>query len=430
MTRPAGRLPKAEPATKFINPLVVSDAHLRGTRLTRNIFVEELVHTPIEEQRTEIVERKGIGHPDSIADGLAESVSCALCQMYQAKFGRVLHHNTDQVEVVGGQSAPKFGGGVVLEPAYILLVGRATTIVNGERLPYRTTAVQAAHDYLSKTCTNLNVDADVVLDCKIGQGSVDLRGLYDTQKHLANDTSFGVGFAPFSETETLVLRTEELINGPLKKDLKEIGQDIKVMGVRSDGTIRLTVAAAFVDKYVPDKDHYRSVIEELRERLLDHAVKFTNRNVRVDINTGDKTDNGIFYLTVTGLSWENGDDGSVGRGNRVSGLITPYRPMSLEAAAGKNPITHVGKLYNLLAFEVADRIAREHEGVVKEVWIRIVSQIGKPIDQPQAATAQVSLNQESKLSKVEADIRSMLDSGLENISELTDRIVAGKVRVF
>src|SRR5437879_12091522 len=116
-------------------------------------------------------------------------------------------------------------------------------MVNGVLLPYRTVATQAAHDYLTKTCTNLNVDADVTLDCKIGQGSVDLRGLYDTQKHLANDTSFGVGFAPFSELETVVLQTELLINGALKKDLKEVGQDLKVRGVRTEHTMRLTMAA-------------------------------------------------------------------------------------------------------------------------------------------------------------------------------------------
>src|SRR5207245_10516412 len=175
------------------------------------------------------------------------------------------------------------------------------------------------------------------LECKIGQGSVDLRGLYDTQKHLANDTSFGVGFAPFSELETVVLQTEQLINGPLKKDLKEVGQDIKVMGVRHDDEMRLTIAAAFVDKYVPDKDHYRSVVEELRERPLDNAVKYTDRSVTVDINTGDNYDAGSFYLTVTGLSWESGDDGSVGRGSRFNGLIAPYWPMSRDAAAAHNP---------------------------------------------------------------------------------------------
>ena len=398
--------------------------------MTRNIFVEELVHTPIEEQGTEIVERKGIGHPDSVADGLAEAVSRSLSKMYTDRFGRILHHNTDQVEVVGGQSAPKFGGGVFLEPAYILLVGRATTVVNGERLPYRTVAIQAAHDYLANSCTNLNVDADVILDCKIGQGSADLRGLYDTQKQLANDTSFGVGFAPFSETETVVLQTEQLINGPLKKDLKEVGQDIKVMGVRHGDSIRLTIAAAMVDRYVPDKDHYRNVVQELRERVLDNAVKFTDREVKVDINTGDNYDNGIYYLTVTGLSWENGDDGSVGRGNRVSGLITPYRPMSMEAAAGKNPVTHVGKLYNLLSFEIAERLVKENPGRVKEVWIRIVSQIGKPIDEPQAATAQIIPEKGTHISAIQKDAEVMIDEELAKIYKLTDRIVAGQCRVF
>src|SRR5947207_3022451 len=291
-------------------------------------------------------------------------------------------------------------------------------------------AIPAAYDYLTESSTNLNVDADVILDCKIGHGSVDLRGLYDTQKQLANDTSFGVGFAPFSELETVTLKTEQLINGALKKDLKEVGQDIKVMGVRHKDDIRLTVAAAFVDKYVPDKDDYRSAKEELRERLLDNAVKYTDRSVKVDINTGDNLDSEIYYLTVTGLSWENGDDGSVGRGNRVSGLITPYRPMSMEAAAGMNPVTHVGKLYNLLSFDIADRLVKDQTASEREVWVRIVSQIGKPIDQPQAATARIIPEKGSNLKAIEKDAAALNDEALDDLYKLTDRIVAGKVRTF
>src|SRR5207247_1868920 len=321
----------------------------RRTSVARNIFVEELVHTPIEEQGDEIVERKGIGHPDSMADGLAETVSVALCKMYKERFGRILHHNTDQVEVVGGQSAPKFGGGVFLEPAYILLGGRATTMVNGVRLPYRTVAIQAAHEYLTKTCTNLNVDADVTLDCKIGQGSVDLRGLYDTQKQLANDTSFGVGFAPFSELETVTLKTEQLINGPLKKDLKEVGQEIKVMGVRHHDETRRTAT-----------------------------------------------------------------EGCVGR----------------EAATVKTRVAHVGKLYNVLSFDIAGRLVKEHEGKVKEVWVRIVSQIGKPIDEPQAAAAQIIPEKGTSLKSLQKDAEALIDEELENIYKLTERIMQGKARTF
>jgi S-adenosylmethionine synthetase len=172
------------------------------------------------------------------------------------------------------------------------------------------------------------------------------------------------------------------------------------------------------------------VIQELRERVLDNSVKITDREVAVDVNTGDNYYEGIVYLTVTGLSFENGDDGSVGRGNRVNGLITPYRPMSLEAAAGKNPVTHVGKLYNLLAFEVAHKITNEAKGDIEEAWVRIVSQIGKPIDEPQVAVAQLSLAEGVKIGGVKANAEGIIDDGLSNIDKLTDKVVAGKVRVF
>jgi S-adenosylmethionine synthetase len=162
--------------------------------MARNIVIEPLSAKYIEKQDVEIVERKGIGHPDSIADGLAESVSRSLCKMYINKYGHILHHNTDECQIVGGQSAPAFGSGVILEPAQIILVGRATTEVDGERLPYRSVALKAARDYLKKHCSHLDVDTDITLECRIGQGSVDLRGVYDTGKFLSNDTSFGCGF--------------------------------------------------------------------------------------------------------------------------------------------------------------------------------------------------------------------------------------------
>ena len=385
---------------------------------------------PMEKTKIEIVERKGIGHPDSIADGLAESVSRALCKLYMERYERILHHNTDETQIVGGQSAPKFGGGTVLEPVYILLVGRATTQVDGERLPYRSRAIRAARDYLESFCPHLDVDMDVMLDCRIGQGSVDLRGLYETERLLANDTSFGVGYAPFSETETITYETERLINGPLKKEIPEVGEDVKVMATRVDDHIDLTVAAAMVDRLVPDKSHYISVVEELKERLLENALKQTKRNVNVDINTGDNYDDGIFYLTVTGLSFENGDDGSVGRGNRANGLITPFRPMSMEATAGKNPVTHVGKLYNILTLKIANDIVKVGGGDILEAYVRIVSQIGKAIDDPQAASIQLVMADGAPLSGVQSEAKAVADEWLANISRITDLVVNGEVSVF
>jgi S-adenosylmethionine synthetase len=398
--------------------------------MERNIFIEELNNASIEKQGTEFVERKGIGHPDSIADGLAESVSRSLCKMYLEKYGRILHHNTDEVQVVGGQSAPVFGGGSILEPIYVLLVGRATTEVNGQRLPYRTCAMKAASDYLEKTCKNLDVEWDIALDCRIGQGSVDLRGLYETKRLLANDTSFGVGFAPLSETEKVTLETEKFINGKLCKKLPELGEDVKVMACRHGSKTNLTVAVAMVSSKIPDGSHYKSCLEEMNDKVTDFAQKLTTRELTVDINTADDYDRGIFYLTVSGLSMENGDDGSVGRGNRANGLITPMRPMSMEASAGKNPVTHVGKLYNIMANQVADEIYKIGRGDILEVHARILSQIGHPIDQPQVASAKLIYAPNVNPKKYEKEIRAAYNQHLADITGLTDKIVNGKVTVF
>ncbi len=398
--------------------------------MSKNIFIEQVDHVPVGKQKVELVERKGVGHPDSIADGLAESVSRALSQMYIERYGRILHHNTDEVQVVGGQSAPKFGGGVMLEPIYVLLVGRATTEVNGLRLPFRSTAIKAASDYLRMHFPNLDVGTDVMLDCMIGKGSVDLSAVYETKKLLANDTSFGVGYAPLSETEKSVLETERFVNGDLKKRLKETGEDVKVMASRVGDKLSLTVACAMVDRYIDDPDHYQSVISEMRSRIADHTAKYTDLDVKVHVNTADNYEAGIYYLTVTGLSMENGDDGSVGRGNRVNGLITPFRPMSMEASAGKNPVTHVGKLYNILSKIIADEIAAECGGDVLEVRVRLLSQIGTPIYDPHTASIQMNIADDANFGKIKAEAERITEYWLENIGQVTSKVVNGEISVF
>ncbi len=397
--------------------------------MPRNIVVEENDQKAVIERDVELVERKGIGHPDSVADALSESVSRALSNYYYKNYGKVLHHNTDETQVVGGQSKPEFGGGNMLEPIYILLVGRATTKVNNDRIPYRTIALKAAREYLKNNFKDLDTDEDVIIDCRIGQGSVDLTSLY-SQQNLSNDTSFGVGYAPFSETDKLTLETEKYINGKLKETMPEIGYDIKVMGVRNKDVINLTVAAAYVGKRLASPKEYNNSKSELKEKLLDYSRKFTDKKVNIFVNTADLEKFSSYYITVTGLSMENGDDGSVGRGNRVNGLITPYRPMSMEASAGKNPVTHVGKLYNILSFKIADKIYETAGGDLKEVNVRIVSQIGKPIDDPQVASIQVVPNANVNINKYKKEFESIADSYLANISNLTMELMQGKIPLF
>ena len=399
--------------------------------MAKNIFIEPLTAIPIERQKTEIVERKGFGHPDSIADGIGEAISRELSREYIRRFGKIMHHNVDKVQIAAGKSYPRFGGGEVTKPILVTIAGRATDKVKGEHFPARPIALKACAEYLRKF-RYFDPESMAVIDCKTGPGSDDLIGVFEHAGEkkipLANDTSFGVGFAPMSETENLVMRTEHLINRKFK--LPQVGQDVKVMGLRTDDSVLLTVAAAMVGPKIKDKSEYASVKEELRNKLLDDLCKHTERNVEININTADDYDAGIYYLTVTGLDMENGDDGAIGRGNRVNGLITPCRPMSLEAAAGKNPVSHVGKIYNILGFRIAESIVKEFGGDIVEAHVNILAQIGKPINQPRAAVAKIIPADGIALGKVEPKVNKIVDDWLDRCPEITEGLVAGKIKVF
>ncbi|ADT83547.1 methionine adenosyltransferase [Thermococcus barophilus] len=400
----------------------------------RNIVVEELIRTPVEMQKVELVERKGIGHPDSIADGIAEAVSRALSREYIKRYGIILHHNTDQVEVVGGRAYPRFGGGEVIKPIYILLSGRAVEFIDREMFPVHEVAIKAAKEYLRKAVRHLNVEEHVVIDSRIGQGSVDLVSVFNKAKEnpipLANDTSFGVGYAPLSETEKIVLETEKLLNSPeFKKKWPAVGEDIKVMGLRKGDEIDLTIAAAIVDSEVANPKEYMEVKQGIYDAVKELVEEHTSRKVNIYVNTADDPEKDIYYITVTGTSAEAGDDGSVGRGNRVNGLITPNRHMSMEAAAGKNPVSHVGKIYNLLAMLIANDIAKQIEGV-QEVYVRILSQIGKPIDEPLVASIQIIPKQGYKIESFERDAYEIADEWLANITKIQRMIIEDKLNVF
>jgi S-adenosylmethionine synthetase len=358
--------------------------------------------------------------------------------MYIKEVGHVLHHNTDETQLAAGTAKPAFGGGHIIDPVYMLLVGRATTYIDGKDardLPCKPVALAAARKYLKKTFPNLDVDSEVILDAKIGMGSDDLTGVYKTSGVLANDTSFGVGYAPYSVTDRLTLETEQYINGAMKKKLPETGQDVKVMCSRIDNTVTMTIACAMVDKYLPDPSSYQSAIEQMYDLVTDNAMKIIGDDdvkFKLDINTGDNYKKGIYYLTCTGLSQEMGDDGSVGRGNRCNGLITPYRPMSMEATSGKNPITHIGKIYNVMSKLIADDVAKKVTNEA-EIRVRLLSQIGKPVSQPLNASVQIVLpdaTSNPKLSKWTGEAEAIAADWLDNVDKVSDMIVEGKVRTF
>jgi len=398
----------------------------------RFIHTEELDGKPVSLQEVEIVERKGLGHPDTLIDGACESMSLALCDYYEQNFGRILHHNVDKGLLVGGESAPKFGGGKVIKPITILVAGRAVSEYTHrgvkQTIPVGEIADNAVKSFLKGTIRNINIDKDVEVQFRIRNPSSDLS--YLSERGIANDTSIGVGFAPFSETERITLEIERFLNlDGTKKIFPEIGEDIKVMALRRGRDLDVTVAMAMVDKYIPDKSHYISVIQQVHEKLLDVFSKGTSLNLSIKINNADNYENNSFYLTVTGTSAECGDDGNTGRGNRVTGLISPMRMYSMEATAGKNPTIHTGKIYNALAQFSAERIAKEVKGI-QEVYVRLLSRIGNPISEPTVASIALRLYEGYSFTNVRSDVESILSEELSDVKKITSLIRQRKIQLY
>jgi len=248
----------------------------------------------------------------------------------------------------------------------------------------------------------------------------------------ANDTSACVGYTPFTQTETLVLELEKHLNSRnFKKEYLEMGEDIKVMGVRQGKGIQLTVAGPLVERFVKNEADYFRRKDELLDEMRKFAEKKTDLKPKLFFNTLDVKGRGIngCYLSVTGTSAEDADCGQVGRGNRVNGIIPLNRPVSAEAAAGKNPVSHIGKIYNVLTHKVARQIYNEVNGI-DEVYVWLCSQIGKPIDQPKIAAAQLVMKKGASLADISKDVNEIMDKNLENIGKLCMDLATGKERAY
>ncbi len=394
---------------------------------------------PVNEFPVEIVERKGLGHPDTICDGVVERIAMYLTRYYTENFGFPLHFNVDKAVLVGGRAKPEFGGGEILEPIILHVVGRATTSVKKETgdeepVPIGPLVLKAVHDYINENFRYLDPVQHIVVQYSIRPGSVDLVKTYERVKKLgvppANDTSIGVGFAPLTDTERICLEVERFLNSPeVKNKYPAVGEDIKVMCVRMNQRIRITLAMATISREVNSMDEYLALKEEIRDLVLKKVSNMTDREVEIQVNTADNPANGIAYITVTGTSAESGDDGQVGRGNRVNGLITPMRPMSIEAAAGKNAVSHVGKIYQVAAKIAAERIY-EKVGGIKEVYVILVSTIGQPITKPQIINIQYIPEEGISRSDVEQEMRSIVNEVLEELPMLWRKFMKGEIRVY
>jgi len=392
----------------------------------RNIVIAEATGQFIEDIPVEIVERKGIGHPDSLCDGIAERISVEYTRWCQENLGTVLHHNFDKVQLVAGEVEVGYGGGYLLKPIRIQIAGRGTPAFQGRKVPMDDIAIEAAKLHVRETMRYLNPDRHMVVDSYAGRGAEELQYVVD---HVtANDTSFGVSHWPRSGLELAVYETAQYINLKLIDEFP-VGEDVKVMGLRRNGELTLTVAAPFIATHVGDATEYREVKQAIEKAIQEYSSQLDHRKVTVMVNTADDVDHDVVYLTLTGTSAEMGDDGAVGRGNRVNGVIAPFRSASLEAACGKNPISHVGKVYNVLALLAAQDIIK-CVPTVRAATVYVLSQIGAPLDRPLIASALVHPANGHLTPSIQADVQSVLDEHLAQVSSLRTQVLNRELTLF
>jgi len=388
----------------------------------------------LEEQKIEVVERKGLGHPDTMCDSIMNEVSVNLSKEYLDKTGYILHHNIDKSLLAAGEVDTRFGGGMVRKPMKLIFGDRATFKAGEVDIPVKEIAIETAKDWFRSNLRFVNPDEHVAYQVEIQPGSSALTDIFKRGGKVldANDTSAAVGWAPLTKTERAVLTTESYLNSEgFKRRFPETGEDIKVMGLRRDDGLELTVSMAYVDRLIGgEKEYFQRKAEALEDVERFVAENNSFEKTHVQLNTLDVPDRGVdgVYLTVLGTSADGADSGQVGRGNRVNGLISLNRPQCSEAAAGKNPVSHVGKIYNFLTFKIADEIHRQVPGT-REIYVWMLSKIGHPIDEPTVAAVQMIPEAGAPFDRIKKAATEVVEYELENIGKFCMDLAFGKIPV-
>ena len=396
------------------------------------IHIQQIHEPPGAVADVEIVERKGLGHPDTICDSVMERISQALSHAYVKHYGRILHHNCDKGLLVAGQVERRYGGGMIIEPMRLVIGDRATMV---QAFDVAELAIETAKNWFRENIPEIDCQRHLQFQVELKGGSDELTGIFRPGSEIipANDTSAAVGYAPLTETERLVLDAERFVNGrEFKIKFPESGTDVKVMAVRRSERLNLTVAMPLLDKYIANEAEYFRKKEEMCQSLVAYLRSRLARlkHIAVELNTLDRRGAGMsgMYLSVLGTSAEDADSGEVGRGNQVNGIIALNRPRGSEAAAGKNPVSHVGKIYSVLSHRVAEKIYLEVPGVEQAiVWM--CSRIGDPVERPQVVAVQVALDAATTLVGVEAPIDKIVASELQRMSQFCQELASGKYSV-
>lgn len=363
--------------------------------------------TPLpHELAVEVVERKGIGHPDTLADGIAEMASIRYSLHCLKEVGAVLHHNLDKVAVLGGRAAFTETGGVYDRPLRVVFGGRISTSFAGRELPVREILHQAAVDHLRVALpgfdrVQLQVLHETTDSSKFPHWFAP-RGLEDLPERPtahSNDTAYLVGSAPRTTTETVALLAEAWF-----RSRAWAGSDIKALVVRRHDMWAITVCVPALAGHLTNSEEFDDAVATAADELTEVLRQRLPGRVTVVCNTRGSRTGPLSgqYFTLSGSAIDYGEDGLVGRGNARSGLISGAHLAGNEATFGKNPAYHVGKVGGWLADRAAQAVATQF-GPCR---IGLLWRNGARYDQP--ASIEITTASRMPDSQVEAVVRAEL----------------------
>jgi len=380
----------------------------------------------------EVVERKGIGHPDTLADGIAESISLDYSNYCKQRFGVILHHNLDKIMLIGGLGKFGFGVGRMVKPWRLILNGRLSEKFGDKKIDTKAIQLESAKKFLQKAVPNLDLDKWLEVHFYTSTYSKNpawfnpkvIDDIPDAKNPRANDTSVISGYWPLSSTEKLVLSLEKYFYEDNRKPKFDyIGQDIKIMAIREKHDLKLTMCIPTICSKIKDYNSYREKIERIKKDLYIRAMEKTEGNYKIKLYVNsqdemikDKEKGKGFYFVISGSALDSGEEGAVGRGNKSRGVISSMRPHGMEAVCGKNPVYHVGKVYTYLVDLIAKNIAEELEC---EANVILVSQNGNPLYEPHKIYIETSKKRDSRI------IKNIISRELEK-KKLTEEIVSQK----
>lgn len=374
----------------------------------KSVFINLVI--PIDLQPFEIVERKGIGHPDTLADGVAEAVSIEYCRYCIKNFGAILHHHFDKTLIMGGQAKIDFGIGEMVKPFRLVINGRVSSVFGDKEINYQEIQEKAAKEYLKKTLPHLDVDKWVEIkffSTSYSKSPVwyrprSLDDLPEFKTPFVNDSSAIVSFWPLSSTEKLVLEMERYFYDKNKNPkFNYVGHDIKILAIRNFKNIDLTLCVPFISSNTPNRAFYLEKLNFIHSELKMVAQNLLGDkfNINISLNTQDFGLLGVtrrrssYYFSASGSALDYGEEGLVGRGNKMRGLMPCLRPVSTDAIHGKNPSFHVGKVYAYFGDQISKAIAEE---LGCECVVILATQNKRPTSSPQKIIINISEKRNKK----------------------------------